>query len=188
AVGRQLTTVEACLLIDEAATAIVAGNIRRSAGMRQFSEHDEVAALLRTPHYNAERNKQILVFGISTMLRRRNLFGMRWEWIELDWQTPRSISEVQILFDSSLHFHFWQSWQGYPVNAIPSVVRDYRIVATHRDGSSSVVVEIAGNHQRNRRHPVALEDVCRLRVEIIQTHGHSRAQVYSIRAFSTPQT
>lgn len=29
AVGRKLTTVEACLLIDEAATAIVAGNIRR---------------------------------------------------------------------------------------------------------------------------------------------------------------
>jgi hypothetical protein len=109
------------------------------------------------------------------------------EWIELDWQTPRSISEVQILFDSSLHFHFWQSWQGYPVNAIPSIVRDYRIVATHQDGSTSVVAEIAGNHQRNRRHPVDLEDVRRLRVEIIQTNGLSRAQVYSIRAFGTPQ-
>ena len=36
AVGRQLTSVEACLLIDEAATAVVAGNIRRSAGMRQL--------------------------------------------------------------------------------------------------------------------------------------------------------
>jgi ribonucleotide reductase class II len=42
--GRQLTSVEACLLIDEAATAIVAGNIRRSAGMRQFSETDLDAA------------------------------------------------------------------------------------------------------------------------------------------------
>ncbi|MFM9047592.1 MAG: ribonucleoside-triphosphate reductase, adenosylcobalamin-dependent, partial [Cyanobium sp.] len=35
--GRQLTSVECCLLIDEAAVTIVAGNIRRSAGMRQFS-------------------------------------------------------------------------------------------------------------------------------------------------------
>ncbi|MEB3352135.1 MAG: ribonucleoside-triphosphate reductase, adenosylcobalamin-dependent, partial [Cyanobacteriota bacterium] len=33
--GRQLTSVECCLLIDEAAVTIVAGNIRRSAGMRQ---------------------------------------------------------------------------------------------------------------------------------------------------------
>ena len=35
--GRQLTSVECCLLIDEAAVTIVAGNIRRSAGMRQFA-------------------------------------------------------------------------------------------------------------------------------------------------------
>ncbi|NJK35450.1 MAG: ribonucleoside-triphosphate reductase, adenosylcobalamin-dependent [Oscillatoriales cyanobacterium SM2_2_1] len=44
AAGRQLTSVECCLLIDEAAICIVAGNIRRSAGMRQFSSADPLAA------------------------------------------------------------------------------------------------------------------------------------------------
>ncbi len=44
AVGRQLTSVECCLLIDEAAVTIVAGNIRRSAGMRQFAADDIAAA------------------------------------------------------------------------------------------------------------------------------------------------
>ncbi len=44
AIGRQLTSVECCLLIDEAAVTIVAGNIRRSAGMRQFSSNDESAS------------------------------------------------------------------------------------------------------------------------------------------------
>ncbi|WP_414153522.1 ribonucleoside-triphosphate reductase, adenosylcobalamin-dependent [Prochlorococcus sp. MIT 1307] len=44
AVGRKLTSVECCLLIDEAAVTIVAGNIRRSAGMRQFSANDLKAA------------------------------------------------------------------------------------------------------------------------------------------------
>jgi len=44
ALGRQLTSVECCLLIDEAAACVVAGNIRRSAGMRQFDSHDEIAA------------------------------------------------------------------------------------------------------------------------------------------------
>jgi ribonucleotide reductase, class II len=44
AIGRQLTSVECCLLIDEAAVTIVAGNIRRSAGMRQFSAEDASAA------------------------------------------------------------------------------------------------------------------------------------------------
>jgi ribonucleotide reductase class II len=42
--GRQLTSVECCLLIDEAAVTIVAGNIRRSAGMRQFSAEDAAAS------------------------------------------------------------------------------------------------------------------------------------------------
>jgi ribonucleotide reductase class II len=42
--GRRLTSVECCLLIDEAAVTIVAGNIRRSAGMRQFAADDEAAA------------------------------------------------------------------------------------------------------------------------------------------------
>ncbi|NJR49680.1 MAG: ribonucleoside-triphosphate reductase, adenosylcobalamin-dependent [Leptolyngbyaceae cyanobacterium CSU_1_3] len=40
AIDRPLTSVECCLLIDEAAACVVAGNIRRSAGMRQGSSHD----------------------------------------------------------------------------------------------------------------------------------------------------
>src|SRR4028119_1854169 len=44
ALGRQLNSVECCLLIDEAAVTIVAGNIRRSAGMREFASDDELGA------------------------------------------------------------------------------------------------------------------------------------------------
>ncbi|HIK36139.1 MULTISPECIES: ribonucleoside-triphosphate reductase, adenosylcobalamin-dependent [unclassified Thermosynechococcus] len=44
AVGRQLTSVECCLLIDEAAVVVVAGNVRRSAGMRQGASEDEAFA------------------------------------------------------------------------------------------------------------------------------------------------
>jgi hypothetical protein len=105
------------------------------------------------------------------------------EWIELTWPAPRSIGGVQLLFDSALHFHFWQSWQGYPVNAIPSLVRDYRIIARHGDGGSSIVAEVAGNFQRNRRHAAALDDVVSLRVEVRRTNGLGRAQIYAIRVF-----
>ncbi|CDN14069.1 Ribonucleotide reductase of class II (coenzyme B12-dependent) [Richelia intracellularis] len=44
AVGRQLNSVECCLLIDEPAIAIVAGNIRRSAGIRQGINDDNLFA------------------------------------------------------------------------------------------------------------------------------------------------
>jgi len=49
AVGRQLNSVECCLLIDEAAVVVVAGNVRRSAGMRQGDSNDE-------PFANAKGN------------------------------------------------------------------------------------------------------------------------------------
>ncbi|MGA7933284.1 MAG: ribonucleoside-triphosphate reductase, adenosylcobalamin-dependent [Kovacikia sp.] len=47
AIGRQLTSVECCLLIDEAAATVVAGNIRRSAGMRQGNSEDEQFAVAK---------------------------------------------------------------------------------------------------------------------------------------------
>lgn len=40
AIGRQLDSLECCLLIDEGSAAVVAGNVRRSAGMRQFNSDD----------------------------------------------------------------------------------------------------------------------------------------------------
>ena len=72
AVGRKLTTVEACLLIDEAATAIVAGNIRRSAGMRQFSEHDEVAATAKLGLYSQDEEGNWRVDPKKEALRMAN--------------------------------------------------------------------------------------------------------------------
>lgn len=42
AIGRKLTSVECCLLMDEVALVVVAGNVRRSAGMRQGGSTDEV--------------------------------------------------------------------------------------------------------------------------------------------------
>ncbi len=43
-IGRKLNSVECCLLIDEAAVVVVAGNVRRSAGMRQGDSNDELFA------------------------------------------------------------------------------------------------------------------------------------------------
>jgi hypothetical protein len=110
------------------------------------------------------------------------------EWIELGWDRPSEIAEIQLLFDSSLHFHFWQSWQGYPVNAIPSIIRDYRIVAEHEDGTTTVAVEVTGNYQRNRRHAVKLAGVRRLRLEILGTNGLVRAQLYGFRVIKPEAT
>jgi ribonucleotide reductase class II len=72
AVGRKLSTIEACLLIDEAATAVVAGNIRRSAGMRQFSEHDQEAATAKLGLYSQDQDGNWRVDPRKEALRMAN--------------------------------------------------------------------------------------------------------------------
>lgn len=51
ALGSRLTPIQACLLIDAAAACVVAGNIRRSAGMRQFSSSNAAAATAKQNLY-----------------------------------------------------------------------------------------------------------------------------------------
>lgn len=56
AVGRQLNSLECCLLIDEAAVVVVAGNVRRSAGMRQSTSDDELFALAKGNLWQQDEN------------------------------------------------------------------------------------------------------------------------------------
>jgi len=56
ALGRQLNSVECCVLIDEAAVTIVAGNIRRSAGIRQFDSSDELGANAKNNLWQQDEN------------------------------------------------------------------------------------------------------------------------------------
>lgn len=105
------------------------------------------------------------------------------EWIDFAWNIPHAIEGIQILFDSSLQFHFGQSWQGYAVNAIPSIVKKYRLIARLSDGSDVVVSSIENNYQRNCIHRCDLNDVVGIRLECGATHGIDRAQIYTVRVF-----
>ena len=105
------------------------------------------------------------------------------EWIKLDWDIPKDIEGIQVIFDSSLQFHFGQSWQGYAVNAIPTIVKEYRIVALLVNGSEVVVANVVNNYQRNCFHHFSLENVVSIRIECNATNGIDWAQIYSVRVF-----
>ncbi|MFN6375407.1 MAG: FAD-dependent oxidoreductase [Chitinophagia bacterium] len=107
------------------------------------------------------------------------------EWIELSWDSSLDIDAIQILFDSSLHFHFGQSWQGYQTNAIPSLVKAYRVISTFSDGTEKCLVDIDNNCQRNRIHKLAVENVKKIKIECLGTQGINRAHIYSLRVFGT---
>lgn len=105
------------------------------------------------------------------------------EWIKLNWDMANDIEGIQVIFDSSLHFHFGQSWQGYAANAIPTIVKEYRIIARLADGSEVLVAAVENNYQRNCVHHASLKGVVGIKLECSATHGIDRAQVYSVRVF-----
>ncbi|PSN19310.1 ribonucleoside-triphosphate reductase, adenosylcobalamin-dependent [filamentous cyanobacterium CCP5] len=72
ALGRQLNSVECCLLIDEAAACVVAGNIRRSAGMRQFDSNDELAAAAKDNLWQQDANGNWRIDPERDVLRMAN--------------------------------------------------------------------------------------------------------------------
>ena len=72
AYGRQMNSVEACLLIDEASACVVAGNIRRSAGMRQFAADDDLAANCKQGLYTQDEEGNWKVDRSKEALRMAN--------------------------------------------------------------------------------------------------------------------
>ena len=71
-IGRKLNTVECCLLIDEAAVTIVAGNIRRSAGMRQFASDYKEAASAKENLWSQDENGNWRIDPEKDALRMAN--------------------------------------------------------------------------------------------------------------------
>lgn len=72
AVGRKLSPVECCLLIDEAAACVVAGNIRRSAGMRQGSSDDAEFAAAKDNLWQQDENGNWRIDPDRDVLRMAN--------------------------------------------------------------------------------------------------------------------
>lgn len=93
AAGRKLTPIEACLLIDEAASAVVAGNIRRSAGMRQFSSEDASAAVAKEGLYKQDDEGNWSVDPEKEALRMAN--HTRCFHVKPDYETIKSAIQKQ---------------------------------------------------------------------------------------------
>jgi hypothetical protein len=105
-------------------------------------------------------------------------------WIQLDWDRPQRIREVQITFDSGFPRELILSAQDSAViNTVrapqPETVRDYSVMA---DGK--VVATVAKNHQRVNRLRFDAVETKSIRVGITATNGLDQARVFEIRCYS----
>ncbi len=66
--------------------------------------------------------------------------------LTFEWNTPQTISEITIAFDTDYDHPMETSLMGHPETAMPFCVSSYQIC----DDKDEVVYEMKGNHQTNK--------------------------------------
>ena len=110
--------------------------------------------------------------------------------LELHWETPVTLGEVQLIFDTGLHQPLTLSHaDGYTRKMRwgrpqPETVRDYELQA-RVEGNWQPLARIEGNYQRRRRHvldtPVTADA---LRITVHATQGAESARICEVRAYA----
>lgn len=105
-------------------------------------------------------------------------------WIELQWDEPQNIREVQLTFDSGFQRELTLSAQDGINRGIvrapqPETVRDYVITA-----GDAELARVAGNHQRLRRHRFGPIVTKNLRVHVTATNGDDYARIFEVRCYA----
>lgn len=110
-------------------------------------------------------------------------------WLQLEWEEPQWIREVQVTFDTGLHRLLTLSMaDGYTEKMEwgrpqPETVRDYRIqVATEEGDWKDLLVE-KENYQRVRVHRFELQQTTAVRILVEATNGLDHARVVEMRVY-----
>ncbi len=110
-------------------------------------------------------------------------------WIELSWNTPKRLRQIQLTFDTGFKRQLTLSSQDAVNNsclraAQTETVKDYTVTAVTASGASKTIASVKGNFQRINRLAADLSDVKRLRVEVTATNGLEQARIFEIRCYS----
>ena len=95
---------------------------------------------------------------------------------------------MQITFDSGFHRELTLSASDGVTRRVirgpqPETVRDYRVEVRTADGRTVPVAEVAGNHQRLRRHRFEPLEAAALRIHVTATNGNPEARIFEVRCY-----
>lgn len=110
-------------------------------------------------------------------------------WLELRWDKPINIREVQLVFDTGLHRvltlrHYPKSAEApYWGKPQPETVRDY-VLEGDVGGNWIPLLSVTGNYQRRRVHSLTVsQPVHALRITVASMNGLDHARVCEVRVY-----
>lgn len=110
-------------------------------------------------------------------------------WIELRWETPQSLSHIQLCFDTGFSRELTMTANpAYRDRQVrgpqPETVRDYRLLYLDDAGAWRELAAVEGNYQRLRRHKFAPVETAAVRLHVTATNGNPEARLYEIRCYA----
>jgi hypothetical protein len=111
-------------------------------------------------------------------------------WLELAWDSPRRIREIQITFDSGFQRELTLSGsdsatRGTIRAAQPETARDYTVSYRRTAaGEMTRLVTVERNHQRLNRHRFDPVEAQAVRIHITATNGDDFARVFEVRCYA----
>jgi hypothetical protein len=109
-------------------------------------------------------------------------------WIELEWKEPVSIRDITIVLDTGMHrrltlTHDDNLHQQNVWGPQPETLKEFRIIAYLEDSCEEgfQVMCVQDNYQRQVTCQVQLEQVRKLRLEVLGTNGLDHARIFEIR-------
>ncbi len=111
-------------------------------------------------------------------------------WLELAWESPQTIGQVQLTFDSGFQRELTLSSssgtnQGMIRGPQPETARKYSV--QYQDEAQQewkTLAEIRDNHQRLRRHTFPPVRARRIRIRILETNGDPLARLFEVRCYA----
>lgn len=109
-------------------------------------------------------------------------------WLQLDWEEPVPLQQIQLTFDSGFHRPLTLTEQISYRNRMhigpqPETVKDYTLAYEDDAGQWHEIANVTGNFQRVRRHQVEPVRAKSLKLVVTATNGSPEARVYEIRCY-----
>lgn len=111
-------------------------------------------------------------------------------WLELAWDKPQKIGEVQLTFDTGFQRELTLSssdgiTKGIVRAAQPETVKEYTLVYRSKaDGEWKEIAKVTGNYRRLVRHAFAPVEAQAIRLNITATNGDKLARVFEVRCYA----
>jgi hypothetical protein len=116
--------------------------------------------------------------------------GPEGAWLELAWERPQRIGEVQITFDTGFHRELTLTASDTINTGIlrqpqPETVKDYDVLYRGAAGEPwKPLVQVRGNYQRLRRHKFSPVEASAVRIHARATHGAAEARIFEVRCYA----